>query len=62
MAHILENMSCTPYSMTASDGILAENYYRQLIRFTISPDTSRPNSCHERTVRWNSLRLSGYAS
>eukprot|EP01049_Picozoa_sp_SAG25_P019858 SAG25_NODE_6484_length_555_cov_1.921053_1_plen_157_part_10 len=33
-----------------------------LIRTTISPDTSRPNSCHERTVRWNSLRLSGYAS
>jgi hypothetical protein len=29
MAHILENISCTPYSMTVSDGIPTENYYRQ---------------------------------
>ena len=37
--------------------------FRQFhIRSTIDRDTSRPNSCHERTVRWNSLRLSGYAS
>ena len=33
-----------------------------LIRTTISPDTDGSNSCHERTMHGNSLRLSGYAS
>eukprot|EP01047_Picozoa_sp_COSAG01_P039326 COSAG01_NODE_3243_length_6366_cov_53.945588_7_plen_183_part_00 len=32
------------------------------IRTTISPDTDGSNSCHERTMHGNSLRLSGYAS
>eukprot|EP01047_Picozoa_sp_COSAG01_P083189 COSAG01_NODE_17297_length_1162_cov_2.544685_2_plen_44_part_01 len=33
-----------------------------VIRTTISPDTDGSNSCHERTMHGNSLRLSGYAS
>jgi hypothetical protein len=33
-----------------------------LIRTTIDPDTDGSNSCHERTIHGNSLRLSGYAS
>ena len=39
--------------------LLLEDYY---IRTTIDPDTDGSNSCRRRIIRWNSLRLSGYAS
>jgi hypothetical protein len=30
MAHILENISCTPYPIAVSDAVPKESYYRQL--------------------------------